>query len=201
MLELTFISNLIHSAPSIPPSRTRPFRPLSLSMALGHLWLSYSQGMVAFSLEKRHSPQGAGEHGAGGRAGSLWRGAELNRTLNTPSSISFSLLCFPLSHTQAAASCPHFPEASRSLSPTPHPRTTDTCGRTGTLRPLENTLLAQGLPERQGPDQMPPLRVAPPPDMQGCRRENKNKWDLTRRTSFLHGKGNHKRWKNNRRQK
>lgn len=112
VLELTFISNLIHSAPSIPPSRTRPFRPLSLSMALGHLWLSYSQGMVAFSLEKRHSPQGAGEQGAGGRAGSLWRGAELNPTLNTPSSISFSLLCFPLSHTQG---CSFLPPSPRSF--------------------------------------------------------------------------------------
>lgn len=34
-LELTFISNLTHFAPSISPSVTRPFRPLSLSTALG----------------------------------------------------------------------------------------------------------------------------------------------------------------------
>ena len=34
-------------------------------MALGHLWLSYRQGMVVFSLGRWHSPQGAGEQRAG----------------------------------------------------------------------------------------------------------------------------------------
>lgn len=166
VLELTFIYTLIHSAPSIPPSMTRPLRPLSLSVALGHLWLSYRQGMVAFSLGKRHSPQC---WGAGGRAGSWWGGAELNPTLNTPQASPFPSSVSPCLTLRAAAPCPHLPEASRSLSVTPRPKATATCGRTGTLRPRENTLLAQGLLERQGPDQTPPLRAAPPLDMQGCR--------------------------------
>lgn len=164
-LELTFISTLIHSAPSIPPSMTRPFRPESVR----------GSGPSVAQLQAGHGGIFPGEAaqptvlGSRGQGRVLVGGAELNPTLNTPQASPFPSSVSPCLTLRAAAPCPHLPEASRSLSVTPRPKATATCGRTGTLRPRENTLLAQGLLERQGPDQTPPLRAAPPLDMQGCR--------------------------------